>query len=416
MALSKLVTGEKKTIISVTDIIMVTILAYCSSWYILPAQTLQVSPVIVVVGFTIAVLLNHISNRSSNLDFAVYVTILLVALVLSILYYTNTYSNDLEKAIGIITQTFVNFAPSLIPIILCYRSSKVQKLYVLCITVFIVIVLVNTQIQLLVEPRIVRILAQGDVALDYYRLRNIGGFGFCYGSSFILIWALGALLLLNITRKTKWLLFLIIILLLLFEIQAGYFTAIALVFLAFMLLLYQRKSPISILTPILIIFLLFLTLYLFSDNVGTTSNAFFSKVIEISNMLFNKEFGVSTVARFEVYSLSWNAFLQNPILGTNIYNAGDSIIGNHSSLLDTLAKVGIVGAFAYYFIFWMIRKSTKSFDIDTSSRKILKVLLICYLCAFALNPVLTSHEIGFYVFAFAPSLCLILNKSLRKAV
>ena len=73
--------------------------------------------------------------------------------------------------------------------------------------------------------------------------------------------------------------------------------------------------------------------------------------------------------RSDLHSISLMSFIQNPIWGRNAVRSGtkeatsvsaeNSVVGYHSSLLDRLGGMGLLGGLPFVMVFWLIYKDWK---------------------------------------------------------
>lgn len=109
------------------------------------------------------------------------------------------------------------------------------------------------------------------------------------------------------------------------------------------------------------------------DLVSTTDNKEISaKLIDISSSIKNGESEGQMGYREYLYTVSFNTFLSNPILGWGKDNGSKTVIGEHSFLLDYLAYYGIL-AFLFFGAWWKEYRSVKSY----LSQKFHNLHMIC---------------------------------------
>lgn len=391
---------------SLIDVIIFPILILFSGWYILPAMQITLPPRLMIILLVIAIFLNFINANRITREIKIFCILLACSTIIAIMYYFNTYSGDAEKAIGIITQTIMGFSPIIIGVIIKDKSKKYQKYFIIVEVALFLFILFITSTQMFANPYIVRMLANGNEEFNTYRLQNIGGFGFCYAICFLTIFLIGVLILTKV--RHKFLLKSIIAYFLLFLVISEYFTALILIVVFALAFLYKRKGSISIITTILVVILL-VVLNCIPYFVTSTNSTVVEKIVEVSNLIFRQSTGVSTTARSEVYSVSFEAFANNPLIGLNIYDSYSYSVGSHSSILDTIAKVGIIGGSIYYIIISLAWKTCNGLFQDKKKKQIMNHVFLSYLvCAF-LNPAFIAYEIEYFTFALIPCLMICLK-------
>ena len=73
------------------------------------------------------------------------------------------------------------------------------------------------------------------------------------------------------------------------------------------------------------------------ENAVGEENYFYTRLVDIEDSITGETMEGDVDVRQELYDQSWDAFIKNPILGT------DDEVGGHSVLLDFLATLGLVG-------------------------------------------------------------------------
>ncbi|AZQ76772.1 hypothetical protein EJ997_04850 [Flaviflexus ciconiae] len=128
------------------------------------------------------------------------------------------------------------------------------------------------------------------------------------------------------------------------------------------------------------------------------------------------QFGLDgmTEGRLRLYQTSWNAFIDNPLLGVEGggYLSGQSI-GQHSSWLDFLGAFGLWVSVPL--LLAMALAFRKSWRIFTSPKHRLVLLMSLLLLGIfgLLNPILTNPQVGFGHFFLVP-LGLAMNSISRR--
>ena len=107
-----------------------------------------------------------------------------------------------------------------------------------------------------------------------------------------------------------------------------------------------------------------------------------------------------------MYDISFNSFIQSPIIGVgykfgNIFALGDlKYIGNHSTILDTLAQFGIIGAIpVFHFLLYPYRRNRRlKYD---SSYLVPFAFMACF------NPIFTCFHAMLIVYLIIPLIQLL---------
>ncbi len=295
-------------------------------------------------------------------------------------------------------------------------------------TLFILLVgSIQTILGLKEYPLASRELATGNAQnIEIYNSIGIGGFGYIYSVVFII--PLCLFLLKNVKRMKKK--YLIIIYLLLFitlifmVIQASY--ALALIFtiagIILTTIIRGKKSLVFwiTLTALLIIiipkevigYLLASAAILFQNNI-----TIYSKLMDLSSSFIGLDSGTQTFYRFNLYYSSFKTFTENPLFG--IYGPfGDPInseVGGHSGWIDLLAYYGIFGSLPLFLAILINFRKCLSIFKGEPYYYYLSIIQKLFILFGFINPVIYIFEIGFVLFAIAPSLPFIVYNSERNS-
>lgn len=206
-------------------------------------------------------------------------------------------------------------------------------------------------------------------------------------------------------NKIIMLLFLPVLLLLLYKLlYSGFATPIALLLINLMVigiiyLLFSIHGPSRLFRSLIIVFFfvgvgyLLLTSILNSESSGMSSvQGRFINFIENPIEGGYTEDSKYAVSRFKLIEFSWKTFLSNPLFGgggnirTSIY---EGISGGHSSAVDFLAVLGLVGgggAFIY-FVWNSLRNSFQQLKRNKSFRDICSfATVITFIIGGVMNP------------------------------
>ncbi len=124
--------------------------------------------------------------------------------------------------------------------------------------------------------------------------------------------------------------------------------------LASMAISSDGKSTVRRMLLVGVLILPFLSQELVLNAVRTLENAvgednyFYSRLVDIEDSITGETMEGDVTVRQDLYNQSWDAFIHNPILGT------DNEVGGHSVLLDFLATLGIVGFLPFIVLLFSI--------------------------------------------------------------
>jgi len=387
-----------------------------ASYYILPMVRYSVQPKLIVALGIIFLFVYYFFEK------AILKTILSFAFcffMLFLIYYFFTYPDDMNKSVGIITQSFLSTLPLFLFMFLQKYGRKNNKPIIVIVSLMIAYVLINTYIALLFNPNITRILAYGasnEYNLNIYRMHNIGGFGFSYAVGFLSVYLFWQV----INKKRNRIFFLLCFAFsLMYLISTQYFIDILVVFTGMSIILFQSIKNsfwrmFSITFMIILIFALPYIFYWIADIVNSLSLR--EKFYEIAEIMQSGTIlGSSTLARKAVYMQSFNAFLSSPIIGitigvdTGIYD----IVGNHSTVFDFLATTGIIGTSIYGVLIFVVNKNIVRIlmNVSVKVKTLFSVCIFLYLVISFLNPIFSTFEISGMLFFYIPMiLCTIEQK------
>ncbi|WP_419958032.1 hypothetical protein [Psychrobacillus psychrotolerans] len=191
----------------------------------------------------------------------------------------------------------------------------------------------------------------------------LGDFNLVYTG--VLIVALIWLLTINkIYNFRVTILFLVSILLV---VKASYMTAIVSIFILALLstLIKFRKRYFAVFLTTLIFLLLVFSMDSIAKiifdlaNSGLINSALQVRLLDISNVLYGNSVANSgtLLDRFELSSVSWATFLDNPFFGVYYGDYGLHTIGGHTQWVDNLARFGVVGIMLLFLqmIIWFVK-------------------------------------------------------------
>lgn len=142
-------------------------------------------------------------------------------------------------------------------------------------------------------------------------------------------------------------------------------------------------------------------------NIGE-DNFFYDKIIDFENSLSGYDDTGDVDVRSSLYEESWDGFLSSPLLGT------DGELGGHSTNLDFLASMGIIGFIPYLllllFVFVWTKKRLPRFSVPYYA--IGYFLGFIMLCVKSMNTI----EMWFFLFAFLPILLKDASSSVQQGL
>lgn len=227
---------------------------------------------------------------------------------------------------------------------LYYEDKKKLTIFLNISLIIILMIGINTIINLIKNPNLSRILATANPDEYYAKVKFIGSFGFAYGLVFIIFSIIGSKIFNNAT-KNKMIYIILVLILAITVIYEQFMIAIILLGIAICLHIFRAYNIKRLLLSALIfslIFALFLPsvnriLKITAENIK--QDAISQRLYEISDLLEsnNLEKTVDLKSRVERYSWSIETFLNDPLgieKGKNI--------GGHSEILDEYAKYGLI--------------------------------------------------------------------------
>lgn len=282
--------------------------------------------------------------------------------------------------------------------------------------VFFIIGSVQTFIGLSINPMASRILATG--VNDYetekilFNRMGVGGFGYVYASCFLLVSLLYHLISKNHNLKNikKAIVLVSILSLLTMIIEASYAIALIIILSGFILvLIVKKKKTLVMLMVLLSLFLLLVQPTFIGNFFLSIANLFNDNLIiqekftDIGMSFFQNAIGNQTNTRIELYLISFNTFLKQPLFG--IYGPFGNYnyqVGGHSGWLDILGYFGVYSGLPLFFVFYYnFRKNLKLYR-ETKYYGYLVVIYFLFFIVGMINPILYVYEVGFVIFMIVP--------------
>lgn len=283
-----------------------------------------------------------------------YVILIIPFIIWKLLVYLITRPSLIDLGYNIL----LDFSPIILGLYITKRLDYSSKKYFsIIIIVAIAITLLTSYIGLQQYPDASRYLATVADASESrnvkYNMMNIGGYEFVYTT--VLLYPLLIYAYKQGKIKFFWTI-VIAIIELVFIIQTSYTTALILWMLSTMFFFFNKdfKSKNLIYVGIIAVLLFFVLWDLFSSWIDLLADNIASKDIsERLHALAGGQIGLenSEDNRLELYLRSINTFLAHPIIGS-LTSGG----GGHSSILDTLARYGLMGAVIFIVLYTVIFK------------------------------------------------------------
>jgi len=229
-----------------------------------------------------------------------------------------------------------------------------------------------------------------------YRMENIGGFGFCYLTLFLV-----PLLLYALKRKQSKLYLIPLILSYLCAIESEYVILIGLLGIVTVWTLLDKLSDekkflilVIELISLVVIVMNLDGIFQFLLNITNDHESIYRRINEIYTMY--QMGGVDATSdvflRGEVYGRSWELFLDNPLMGS----LGASKVGGHSEILDLLGSAGLLAYVFVFSIIWCIRKDLfiSLSNLSEFGKSYIKVNVVMLVLLALLNPFFSARELG----------------------
>lgn len=228
-----------------------------------------------------------------------------------------------------------------------------------------------------------------------YRIQNIGGFGFCY----IVLFVAGLLVYMyRATREKKYFALLVLsyacaavtqFTVLLFLLMAETF------FMAYSFISLRKKCFVLLFcVPLFCVLFLYLPEMLKSLLLLMEGNEVVQqRVKEVYDWISGiHHTGKALGNRVDVYQQSWDAFVQNPLIGCR----NPEGIGGHSEILDLLGSCGLLGLCLLLGIIGCVYQGFIPMykKLSQIGKYHVKVAVLFFLALSTVNPVFSSRELG----------------------
>lgn len=188
-------------------------------------------------------------------------------------------------------------------------------------------------------------------------------------------------------------------------------TALIILIAEFIYYLIERKAKyknlIKILVIITTIFLIFFSTFLGETLILMSAyikGAWSEKLVEIGGFLLGQEAIGDLGARSDLYSTSLETFRKSPIVGMLFGRTGN--IGGHSTLLDMLALIGVIGTAIYFILLFNLYKRLRKKMVDGSLKTTLKTITLGFVLLIATKDIVSALAIQYTYFVIIPMLLL----------
>lgn len=407
------ITIKTKISINVYTIIFLLSLIVMS-YYFLPitATVLTASMMLGVLGILYFMIFINSNWKSRKEVFGYLLLICLVGIVFCVREYYK------EGIIGVYSLLLVFF-----PIFLAFflfNKEKYELLKKLAVAVLLMLVItgITTFTGLIVYPELARDLAafSNDNIVEISTRYNIGGYDIVY----CVVLAI-PLYCLVIEKKVttgikKFLEIFIFIISLIFIVKTQYTTAMLLGIVSFGMIILIRKFDLKRLGILALLGLVILSVYkgeisngLIKASYSIESQSISQRLEEMGKALDGgKVTGEDMTERGNAYGKSIEAFLEHPVLGTWI--SSDNIeLGGHSTVLDLMAGVGLLGFLLILYTFFYIEKLMLSRVENEITRKYVGIFLVVYIILAVVNPIISGTFFS-VLFIGLPGIVLMENK------
>lgn len=274
----------------------------------------------------------------------------------------------------------------------------------------------QTYFGLITYPMASRQLATG--APEYseiYGLIGIGGFGFIYSGTFLLLAILYTFLRRRslFSLKNNILMIFTIVVIFLMLLKASFATSLLITFCGLLLILFVRNKSTLLMTFLFaVIFIIFSSESLIADFFLAIANSFSGnpvlkeKFTDLASTFYSSSLNGQTGNRFDLYVSSLKVFFVNPLFG--IYgpfgNQNASLVGGHSGWFDLLAYYGLFTSIPMFIAFYYNFKIHFRFLKKIKFHVYYAILYFIIFVFGLINPILYVYEIGFVLFCIIPAI------------
>lgn len=258
-----------------------------------------------------------------------------------------------------------------------------------------------------------------------YEHLGIGGFGYIYSATFLLIALFFQIIYSGKSLKvqTKVLSVISIVLLMMMILEASYVIAFILIFFGILMVLIVKNMKVLLILVLFSILLFFVIpqnqiamMFLNIASFFSENKIVYERFLDLAEVFMPGENAQLTNNRVGLYTMSLNSFLYQPIFG--IYGPFGSPasfkVGGHSGWLDLLGSYGMFSAFPLFLAIKVNFRRSLNYFKSTAYYRMLLAIQLLYIFFGLLNPVLINHEIGYAVFAIIPTIPFICKRNIYK--
>lgn len=342
------------------------------------------------------VIMALIEGKTYRKVFAINMVLLAITFLTTFVF---NYRGNISGVLNVVVSMYLYVLPLLMCQYLIDLNDKILMKWVsiaiCCILFYMTIVTFRAIFN---DPTIARLLAYGttdDPYINEQRMKNVGGFGFCYSLCMLVPYVTS--LISRVKKKEKPIIIVTLLVLLVFAVYSQYTTFVMLSFISiFYVILTQGKFSVK---KVVAVILLFLTIFSFREIMWVLANNL--RLTTLSRHFYDLYYvleGEGDIGRWSMYKANLAMFLRYPIFGADLTNSYNNYLFTsvHSQIFGRLSGGGIVGfsAFAGFIVsawYYLAKKS--------GMRYLIPVFLVYIVLAF-LNPV--QPEISVTAFMLIP--------------
>lgn len=362
----------------------------------------------------IAVTVLYILYKTKNPK--IYLVVLNVIILMFLLWFTKYSSNKNSSIVSFSTRFLLFFIPLFISLFFfekkCFPSEYVWRI----LNIVLLITMITTIIGNYRYPEVSRLLAgaASEEEVYFYYRQNIGGYSFVYSSVLYFPYLLRNFG--SIRRLDKVINIACVIGVWLLVLESAYTLALVILLIETVLLIVYKVKHKKVITLLIVLFCLFFLLFkssfaqlfysIASYFWGKGDLLFAERITGIGDILSGAKVDGDTASRLNLYTISFQSFLSNPIFG-GIFSSTN--LGGHSELLDLLGATGIIGFIILVVIIWNFIKTTSK-NILTEDRYVFFISIFAFLFFMITDTVFSSTSVGLVVFL---SPCLVLRRKIK---
>lgn len=358
----------------------------------------------IAIAFSFLVLMK-IFKKSIFIKLVLPILVLLAYSILLMYFGSSNMSYYLRSFfyLFVITNLYIYF--------FTMSNDKERKLFVIILIIDMLIIALNTFIQLEINPSAVRLASTGGeeyfALISNIDLRFLGTYVYFYGIVSVII---ASIYLSIFSKKNRLFPVLLVVILFVLQIKASYSISILIIIIMFVFIIllsvFSGKLTIEkviILTTLPLITLIFFHyasgIFNFISNISYLSSDISLRAKEISSFFSGEN--VSDTEFFYRISLAidgFRVFFKSFGLGNNVVHT-QVILHQHSTIPDLFGEMGIF-AFAYIILIVNYQKSIHSFLAETT-KQFSYIWLGSFLLLSMVNPTLLGGVLLYWI-VFTP--------------